>query len=251
MSSQCSPLPSSLTSPLESLSSLYTEDHCHSNRRHTFYYDPLFASTIEIVFFRSTSSKKNRRHRTYHAPSCAAQVNCIKDMRHMCLHAPLEDSTSSSTCHTRPRAHAPTCLTRPMRPRDLHALHASHALHVPRSSSNLLTSSVMSSCLRQPPWQPSAYVIIRVILLTLLLCYWLWLLTFEEGWSLTFSRVKFLQSRCSLSIFLRWFNFVVHFCIFCFKMKSKYKSSFYCNNRRRQSNKHFYKRLGHNIETCY
>ena len=163
LSSQCSPLPSSLTLPLESLSSLYTEDHYHFNHRHTFYYDPLFAGSIEIVFFRSTSSKKNQRHQTYHAPSCAAQVNCIKDMRHMCLHASLEDSTSSSTCHTQPRAHAPTCLTRPMRPCDSRALHASHALHVPRSSSNLLTSSVMSSCLRQPPWQPSAYVIIRVI----------------------------------------------------------------------------------------
>ena len=156
--------------PLESLSSLYTEDHYHFNRRHTFYYDPLFTGTIEIVFFRSTSSKKNRRHQTYHAPSCAAQVNCIKDTRHMCLHASLEDSTCSSTCHTRPRAHAPTCLTRPMCPCDSRALHASHALHVPRSSSNLLTSSVMSSCLRQPPWQPSTYVIIRVVLLMLLLC---------------------------------------------------------------------------------
>ena len=37
-------------------------------------------------------------------------------------------------------------------------------------------------------------------------------------------------------------------------MKNKDKSSSYCNNRRQQFNKHFYnfyKRLGHNIETCY
>ena len=37
-------------------------------------------------------------------------------------------------------------------------------------------------------------------------------------------------------------------------MKNKDKSSSFCNNRRRQSNKHFCnfcKRFGHNIETCY
>ena len=44
-------------------------------------------------------------------------------------------------------------------------------------------------------------------------------------------------------------------------MKNKYKSSSFCNNRRRQSNKrfcnfckhfcNFCKRFGHNIETCY
>ena len=37
-------------------------------------------------------------------------------------------------------------------------------------------------------------------------------------------------------------------------MKNKDRSYFYCNNRRRQSNKrfcNFCKRLGHNIETCY
>ena len=37
-------------------------------------------------------------------------------------------------------------------------------------------------------------------------------------------------------------------------MKNKDKSSFYCNNHRRQSNKHFCnlcKRLDHDIETCY
>ena len=37
-------------------------------------------------------------------------------------------------------------------------------------------------------------------------------------------------------------------------MKNKDRSSFFCNNRPRQSNKRFYnfcKRFGHNIETCY
>ena len=34
-------------------------------------------------------------------------------------------------------------------------------------------------------------------------------------------------------------------------MKNKDMSSSYCNNRRQQSNKHFCKRFGHNIEICY
>ena len=110
----------------------------------------------------------------------------------MCLHVLQEDSTSSSTCHTCPRAHAPMCLMRPMSPRVSRAPQAFHALHVPRSSSNLLTSFVMSSCSLR---QPSAYVIIRHLVDVIAP-----LLTFEEGWLLTFSRINFLQSRCSLSV---------------------------------------------------
>ena len=34
-------------------------------------------------------------------------------------------------------------------------------------------------------------------------------------------------------------------------MKNKDKSSSFCNNRHRQSNRRFCKRFGHNIETCY
>ena len=34
-------------------------------------------------------------------------------------------------------------------------------------------------------------------------------------------------------------------------MKNKDMPFSYYNNRRQQSNKHFCKRLGHNIETCY
>ena len=110
----------------------------------------------------------------------------------MCLHVLQEDSTSSSTCHMCPRAHAPMCLMRPMRPRVSRAPQAFRALHVPRSSSNLLTSFVMSSC---SPRKPSAFIIIRHLADVIAL-----LLTFEEGWPLNFSRINFLQSRCSSSV---------------------------------------------------
>ena len=67
-------------------------------------------------------------------------------------------------------------------------------------------------------------------------------------------QVDFCNLGAPYSVFRVDFIFAVHFCIFCFKMKNKDKSSSFCNNRRRQSNKHFcnfYKRFGHNIETCY
>ena len=174
-------------------------------------------------------SKLHQRHAP-HVLACAAR------RFYFFIHMP--HATTRTCAHVPHASHAPTrltCLTRLTRPT------CPTLLQQPANvicDVILLTSTAMAALrLRHHPRHLADVIAL--------------LLTFEEGWSLTFSRVKFLQSRCSLSIFLRWFNFVVHFCIFCFKMKSKYKSSFYCNNRRRQSNKHFYKRLGHNIETCY
>ena len=116
--------------------------------------------------------------------------------------------------------HMPHATTRP-------CAHVPHASHAPMRLTHptRLTRPTCPTLLQQP-----ANVICDVILLTSTAMAALrlrhhprhladviaLLLTFEEGWSLTFSKVKFLQSRCSLSIFLRWFNFVVHFCIFCF-----------------------------------
>ena len=99
-------------------------------------------------------------------------------------------------------------------------VHASHAPHkpFPHSSSNLLTSFVMSSCSLR---QPSAYVIIRHLVDVIAP-----LLTFEEGWLLTFSRINFLQSRCSLSVlwipFWCPFRFVYWNWIFWYRPISTY-----------------------------
>ena len=101
LSSQCSPLPLPSTSSSKSLSPspLYTKDHCLSSRRHKFFFDPLVASTIGIVFFQSTSSTNNQCRRTYHVPSYATQGICI------------EETHRQKTLLLLPRAHALMCHT--------------------------------------------------------------------------------------------------------------------------------------------
>ena len=67
-------------------------------------------------------------------------------------------------------------------------------------------------------------------------------------------RVDFCNPGASYPVFQVDFIFAIHFCIFCFQMKNKDKSSSFCNNCRQKSNKcfcNFCKRFGHNIETCY